>query len=131
MNVRRSARWILPAASAALVSSAFAVGQRPSISASRQFFVYCDDLPARARVASFADETKAGVLAVLGVQDRWKFPIVITIERAKTATPQPSSQVRLFVTETGFKIGVNVVLGDDVSGLHFQHDLVRAVLLEC
>lgn len=130
--MNRRLRALLPwsAAFAALIPSASGADQPPSLSSSRQIYVYCEDAPARARVASFADEMKAGALSVLGLSDRWKFPIIITIRRAKTASPQPASEVRLFEMETGFKVGVNVVLGDDMSGLHFQHDLVRAVLLE-
>jgi hypothetical protein len=38
--------------------------------------------------------------------------------------------VRLFETDTGFKVNMNVVLGDDVDGMRFQNDIVRALLLE-
>ncbi|MGB8356233.1 MAG: hypothetical protein WCD79_20210 [Chthoniobacteraceae bacterium] len=102
-----------------------------SLSSSRQFVIYCDDLAMRLAVSSFAEQTKAGILELLGLQDHWKVTIVINLERKDVTQPdQPISQVRLYDVEGGStKVELDVALGGDLSGARFQQQLVRAILL--
>jgi hypothetical protein len=101
-----------------------------SDSASRQFTVYCDDVRLRQRVASFVEEVKTDVLHLIGVADRWKAPIVITIEKETLANPGPPSMVRLVETPGGPKVAIDVRFGDDPAAVNLQKQIVRAVLLE-
>jgi hypothetical protein len=101
-----------------------------SDSSSQQFTVYCEDVRLRQRVASFVEEAKADVLQMMGVADRWKAPIVITIEKQTLANPGPPSLLRLVVTPAGPKIAIEVRIGDDPAAVNLQKQIVRAVLLE-
>jgi len=103
--------------------------QQKSVSLSRQFVVYCADSLLRLKTTSFAEETKASMLSLLGLSDDWKLPIVIAIDAASAASPdQPSSQLGIFETESGAKIELRVRLKAENPFL--QHQIVRALLLE-
>jgi len=102
-----------------------------SVSRSHQFIVYAGDPNARAAIAMYADDTKEQFLKLLDTTDRWKRPIVIQLSPADPADPsQPLSLVQVVNTEDGFKVELNVVLGDDPREAHFPQQLVRALLLE-
>ena len=102
-----------------------------SDSASKQFSIYCEDVPLRMRVVSFVEEVKRDVLQMLGEPDRWKAPIVITIERASPAGGlQPAATVRLVESLPGFKVQIDVRIGRDPSTVNLQRHIARAVLLE-
>ncbi len=97
----------------------------------RQFSVYCDDAPLRMRVASFAGEVRRDVMRLLGEGEAWKAPIVIVIERASAARPgEPAAKVRLVESLPGFKVEIDVRIGDDPAAVNLQKQIVRAVLLE-
>lgn len=102
-----------------------------SVSLSQQFIIYCDDSAARSRVSDFAEDTKRRLLALLGAQDQWKFPIVIHLARTSTAMPaQRASAVQIYQNEEGFKVELDVALGADPREARFSEQLVRALLLE-
>jgi len=101
-----------------------------SDSATQQFSVYCDDVRLRHRVVSFVEEVKTDVLQLIGAPDRWKAPIVITIEKETLANPGPPSALRLVETPAGPKIAIDVRIGDDPAAVNLQKQIVRAVLLE-
>jgi hypothetical protein len=111
---------------------AFALGiPKSSVSASRQFIVYCDDTRARIAVTSFAEETKSDILGLLGQRDKWKLPIVIQIRPVSTANVDDvPSRVGLYEVEGGTKVEIDVRLGDDPTEAQFPRQLIRAVLLE-
>lgn len=122
---------LLLGSSAGSSAAPFGIPHR-SVSASRQFVIYCDDLSARLAISGFAEETKSGILGLLGQQDQWKIPIVIDLSRGDSTRPnQPISQVRLYEVEGGTKkVELDVTLGsDDLSNARFQEQLVRAILL--
>lgn len=102
-----------------------------SESGNKQFIVYSEDVRLRQRVASFAEEVKTDVLRLVGEGDLWKAPIVITLERA---TPMdqgaPPARLRLAETQPGFKIEINVKIGDDPAAVQLHKLLLRAVLIE-
>ncbi len=102
-----------------------------SVSTSKQFTVYCDDLAVRRRVANFAEEVKTGVLQMLSEPDRWRYPILITVERAATDRPgQAAAALMLIQSEAGFKVQIDVRIGSDPAEVYLQKHLVRAVFLE-
>ena len=102
-----------------------------SDSASKQFSIFCEDVPLRMRVVSFAEEVKHDALQLLGVGDAWKAPIVIVIQRASVGPGrEPAASVRLIESLPGFKVQIDVRIGDDPSAVNLQKQIMRAVLLE-
>ena len=85
----------------------------------------------RLAVSSFSENTKSGILDLLGLQDHWKIPVVIDLARKDVTQPgQPVSQVRLYTLEGGAtKVELDVALGRDLASARFQQQLVRAILL--
>lgn len=127
----RMAMAVLAVLLAALLPAAAIDPRHHSDSASKQFSVFCEDVPLRMRVVSFAEEVKRDVLQLLGERDAWKAPIVIAIEAKSTSRPgEPPAQVRLIESVTGFKIQIDVRIGEDPSEVNLQKQIVRAVLLE-
>lgn len=113
---------------AAPAALAIDLSQR-SISGNKQFTVYCPDAELRLRVASFAAEVKAETLALLGESDRWKHPIVLTLDRAADGA-QPMA-FGLYATEVGFKVQIDVRIGaGDLAEVNLRKQLVRALFLE-
>jgi len=102
-----------------------------SDSVSKQFSIYCDDVRLRHRVVSFVEDVKTDVLQFIGEADRWKLPIIITIEKESSANPgAPPAEVRLVETPSGSKVEINVRIGQDPAAVNLQKQVVRAVLLE-
>ena len=102
-----------------------------SVSASKQFRVYCDDTAMRVQVASFVESIKQEVLKVLNEADRWKTPIVVLLAPPPTADGVvPPSSVRVFEVETGMKIQIDVALRGNLAEAQFPRQIVRALLLE-
>jgi len=102
-----------------------------SVSRSHQFIVYASDPNARAAIAMDAEDVKDKFLALLDTNDQWKNPIVIDVMPASAADPTaPISNVQVVNTDDGFKVELDVVLGDNPRQVHFPEQLVRAILLE-
>jgi hypothetical protein len=102
-----------------------------SVSRSRQFIVYEADPNARAAVAMDAEDVKDKFLELLDTNDNWQYPIVIQVTPFDAANPtQPQSDLQFVKTEDGWKLELNVVVGDDPRQAHFPQQLVRALLLE-
>src|SRR5436190_21039738 len=102
-----------------------------TVSSSKQFVVFCSDVGLRGQVASFVEDVKGETLRLLGEPDRWKIPVVISLDlpSADSATRPPVS-LRLEETLQGPKIEIDVLIGDDPAAVHLQKHIVRAVLLE-
>ncbi len=103
-----------------------------SQSLSKQFIVYSDDRGLRLAIAGASEEAKKGVLSILGLsRDGWKYPIVISAQRASATGPTPApSSVQLFETDDGFKVEFDLCVNADPADVQFQQQLVRAILLE-
>lgn len=102
-----------------------------SVSNSKQFIIFCQDAALRGRVVGFVEEVKTDTLRLLGESDRWKIPVVISLERA--AVPSAvETPVAVLVQETpeGPKIQIDVRIGDDPAAVNLQRHIVRTVLLE-
>lgn len=104
-----------------------------SDSSSGQFTVWCSDTPVRQRIASFAEEVKSQLVQLLGEERngvRWRTPIVITVERASTAQRlAPPVEVRPVQSDFGFRIEINVRVGDDPAAVYLEKQIVRALLI--
>lgn len=100
-----------------------------SISNSKQFTVYSTDVALRGRVASFADELKGVFLTLIGEVDHWKYPILVTLERAKSPE-EPPVRVQYIQYEAGLKIQIDVRIGDDPAQVNLQKHLLQALCVE-
>ena len=102
-----------------------------SESGNKQFVVFSTDIRLRQRVASYAEEMKAGMLQLLGETDHWKAPIVVTLARASALDAgEPPATLRFVNTPAGPKIEIDVKIGDDPAAVNLQKHLLRALLLE-
>lgn len=103
-----------------------------SFSRSKQFVVYAAEGAVRGGVGSVAEETKAGVLAALGLPDRWKLPIVVDLRYPDASLPnaRPPSRLILGQTGAGLKVELDLLLGDAGRDNRIRDELVRAILLE-
>ncbi|MGA3171918.1 MAG: hypothetical protein ABSE62_13005 [Chthoniobacteraceae bacterium] len=102
-----------------------------SISRSHQFVVYASDPNARAQISMAAEDAKDKLLELLNTDDDWKRPIVIVLNPSDTDDPAlPPSDVHLIDTEDGFKIELDIVLGDDPRAARFPEQIMRCLLLE-
>lgn len=102
---------------------------RESISASHQFIIVCDDKAARIRTTTYCEEIKSAFLQLLGANDRWKFPIVVHI-RDVPDSAHPAASVRMYEADFGLKIDVEINLAADLTGVHLEPHLLRALVLE-
>jgi hypothetical protein len=101
------------------------------VSSSRQFIVYSADARLRSRVASFAEELKTGVLQLLAAGDQKGYPIVITLDQASPAAlDQPPMAFTFAQVETGFKVEIDVHIGEHPAEINLPRQIIRAVLLE-
>lgn len=102
-----------------------------STSSSRQFIIFCEDVALRGRVAGFVEEVKRDVLGTIGQPDRWRIPIVISLEAAPdpTAVDTPVA-LRLAQTPEGPTIQLSVVIGRNPAAVHLQKHVICAVLLD-
>ena len=114
---------------AALVHAApFDVRQR-SVSASGQFIVFSTDVPLRSRVASFADEVRLDFQRLIEARDRQGRNIVITLDRATSPT-QPPVEFTPVEVKGGFKVQIDVHIGDRPADINLQKHIIRALILE-
>jgi hypothetical protein len=107
-----------------------AAAQR-SVSSSKQFLVFSPDMELRQKVANFTEEVKGGFLQIVGEPDRWRAPILITLNRA-TAAQAGESPARFDVlrNDAGFQIEIDVRIGDDPAEVNLQKLIVRALYVE-
>lgn len=127
----RAALFIAAAAWFAAEAGAAVDPRAKSVSATKQFTVFCEDGALRARVASFVDEVKRGVLDVVGERDGWRIPVVVSLEPAPAGTdPGTPVTLRLIQTPNGPSIQLHVQIGSNPADVHLQKHIVRAVLLD-
>ena len=102
-----------------------------SFSRSKQFIVYSRDGALRGAVGTVGDETKHGILGMLGLRDEWKIPIVLDLRPPDPGLPGARPPVRLQLSQTGagLKIELDLLTGEAGRGTRIQDELVRSVLL--
>jgi hypothetical protein len=127
----RVRRWLAAGALLLALSApaqAIDLSQR-SISSTKQFTVYSTDVALRGRVASFAEELKGVFLTLLGQSDHWKYPILLTLERAASEHETPV-RVQYIQYEAGLKLQIDVRIGADPSQVNLQKYLLQALCVE-
>ncbi len=131
-----SSRLLAPLAAAAVLwppAAGCALDVLPrSFSRSRQFVVYAREGALRGAVGTLGEETKQGILGILGQQgDEWKIPIVIDLRPPDPSQPGARPPVSLTFSQTGsgLKIELDLLTGDAGRGTRIQNELVRTVVL--
>lgn len=129
--IARAPLWLAALVAAGSMTARAIDLRARSESGTKQFIVYSDDVRLRQRVASFAEEVKGDVRRLVGANDLWKAPVVITLARATTMDQgEPPVRLRLAETQPGFKIEIQVKIGDDPAAIDLHRVLLRAILLE-
>ncbi|HEY2341583.1 MAG TPA: hypothetical protein VGH90_01080, partial [Chthoniobacteraceae bacterium] len=125
--------WFLPLLSIALTVTAGAAPidlRQRTVSSSGQFVVYSLDPMVRSRVASFAEELRGQVDALLGFTGGQEQPIVITLDQAAPDHHDAPVAFTLVQVESGFKVQIDVHIGENPAEVNLQKHIVRALLLE-
>ncbi len=103
-----------------------------SISRTHQFIIYAREGAVRGGVATLSEDTKAGLLSILGLKDDWRLPIVVSLRQPDAAMPDalPPRALALVQTPSGLKIQLDLLLGEAGRGTRLRDEIVRAILLE-
>jgi len=122
--------WIALACFVAL-NAASAAPSEQSISTSRQFIVYGNDLALRGIICVVAERSKRELLRLIGQRDDWTTPIVINARRSQANLPEfPRLKVDVGQTGFGLKLQVDLLIDAATSRPEIRHELLRALILE-
>ena len=107
------------------------VGRDLALSRTEQFRVSGADGLVRGTVAVMAEEAKAELLALTGEADAWKVPVSIVLH-GKAGDPMPPRSVamRLWISEAGYDLRVDVHLSHGIEMESFKHAITSALLYE-
>ncbi|MFN2476167.1 MAG: hypothetical protein ABR526_07505 [Chthoniobacterales bacterium] len=122
--------WLIAAAHAFGHSANGATLAR-SVSSSRQFIVFGEDVKLRGGLCDFAERTKKNLLSVLYRPDGWKVPIVVYAQH-RTGSVSELPPARLHFSQTGFglKLQLDLAVAADKKPDCIGRELLRALLLE-
>ena len=114
------------------ISAAFAATAEQSVSASRQFIVYGNDLALRGVICGLAERAKRELLGSIGARDDdWITPIVINARRPQANLPElPRLKVELSQTGFGLKLQLDLLIDPGTNRLDIRRELLRALILE-
>lgn len=102
-----------------------------SVSTSRQFLVYGNDVRLRGAVCDLAEETKQDVLQLIGQRDEWTTPIVVNAQYPQANLPgTPRSVLSFAQTGFGLKLQLDLTIASDVTQREVRRELLRVILLE-
>ncbi len=103
-----------------------------SFSTSKQFVVYAADPSTRAKVLRKAEDYKAEFLDLLGIDDEYKFTVILNLGAPPpNARKAPSSQLGLYELDGNeLKIQLDVYDLDYLNDPAFDRDLMASILLE-
>jgi hypothetical protein len=102
-----------------------------SVSSSRQFLVYGNDVRLRGAICDLAERTKQDVLNLIAHRDEWTAPIVINAQYPQANLPErPRAALSFSQTGFGLKLQLDFAIGSDASLPEVRRELLRAILLE-
>jgi hypothetical protein len=108
-----------------------AAASEQSISTSRQFIVYGNDLAVRGIICDLAERTKRELLGLVGQRDDWIIPIVINARRPQANLPElPRLKVDLGQTGFGLKLQLDLLIDPATNRAEIRRELLRALILE-
>ena len=115
----------------AIVSFSRAAPAERSVSTSRQFIVYGNDLRLRGVICDLAEQTKHDLLLLLDQRDDWTTAIVINAQFPQANLPEtPRTELNFSQTGFGLKLQLDLVLAADINPAQVRRELLRAILLE-
>ncbi len=102
-----------------------------SVSTSRQFLVYGNDIRLRAAICDLAERTKGDVLRLSDQRDEWTTPIVVHARFPQANLPE-APRGALYFSQTGFglKVQLDLTIESDTRQPEVRRELLRAILLE-
>jgi hypothetical protein len=113
------------------ISTPPAAASERSISTSRQFIVYGNDLAARGIICELAERTKRELLGLVGQRDDWTLPIVINARRPQANLPElPRLKVDLGQTGFGLRLQLDLLIDPATNRAEIRRELLRALILE-
>ena len=103
-----------------------------STSRSHQFIVIAQEGTVRGGIATLSEDTKDGLLGILGLKDEWKLPILISLRKPDPGLPDalPPRRLLLAQTGTGLKVELDLLIGEAGRGTRIRDEIVRTLLLE-
>lgn len=102
-----------------------------SVSSSRQFLVYGDDVRLRGAICELAERTKRDFLNLIAQRDEWTTPIVINAQYPQANWPErPRADLSFSQTGFGLKFQLDLTIASDASPPEVRRELLRAILLE-
>jgi hypothetical protein len=102
-----------------------------SLSPSRQFVIYGADPALRGTISELAEQTKSNILALLRQRDGWKRVVIINLQPRRSNLPEiPPAELRVSQTESGAKLQLDLILGQNLDASLIERQLLRAILLE-
>lgn len=102
-----------------------------SVSTSRQFVVYGEDVLLRGAICDLAERTKREVLQLIDQRDEWTTPIVVNAHYPMANLPE-TPRVALSFAQTGFglKLQLDLTIATAVRQPEVRQELLRTILLE-
>lgn len=102
-----------------------------SVSTSRQFLVYGNDIRLRATICDLAERTKGDVLRLSEQRDDWITPIVVQARYPQANLPEaPRAALSFSQTGFGLKLQLDLTIESDTRQPEVRRELLRAILLE-
>lgn len=102
-----------------------------SLSRSGQFHISGGDSAIRGSLAIVAENAKDELLHLLGEQDKWKVPVILTLHGTQNDPPkaQPIA-FDLIYDESGFTLLLNIHLGHGIEQDRFEKSVTMALVYE-
>jgi len=108
-----------------------AASDNRSLSRSGQFHISGGDPGIRSTLAIVAENAKEELLRMLGEEDKWKIPVVITLHGTQNDPPKARPiAFDLIYNENGFTLLINLHLGHGIEQSRFEKAVTMALLYE-
>ncbi|HUF62577.1 MAG TPA: hypothetical protein VMN36_10930 [Verrucomicrobiales bacterium] len=102
-----------------------------AVSADKQFVVYADELRVRAGLIELAETVKTDYQSLLLRSPDWVFPIVLQVRKAEgPGGSGPPVRERLFQTNDGYRLQLDVDLGERFRSEALRDALIRMLMTE-
>lgn len=102
-----------------------------SVSASRQFLVYADNVELRGVICDLAERTKRDFLALVDQSDNWNLAILINARFPQPNLPElPRAALNVGQTGNGLKLQLDLLIDSDLTQREVRRELLRAIIVE-
>ena len=102
-----------------------------SVSSSRQFLVFGDDVRLRGAICDLAERTKGDLLRLIDQPDEWATSILVNAQYPQANLPErPRAALSFAQTGFGLKLQLDLTITSDLSQPEVRRELLRAILIE-